>query len=156
MADTKEKELETVVQTQSNGDEKHDESSSVHGSALPVVDLNKNESGTVRNPLANLPRAKLLADVEAFVREKKMEEHTDLFKRGALVAQNPAGYADLTELQQDEKDAIANEMAHKWSHPRMLYMTIIICSIGAATQGECKHGQSRLCSRQTLVQVERG
>lgn len=132
----------TIVQTTSNADSVK-ENVTTGGqnekqnseSYLPVVDLNNNATGKVRNPLADLPRAKLMADVEAFTREKQLEEHTELFKRGALIAQNPAGYSELEELDNDEKDALANEMANKWSHPMMLYATIIICSIGACTQG---------------------
>jgi hypothetical protein len=37
-------------------------------------------------------------------------------------------------LDDDDRDIIRYEKAHKWSHPWTLYMTVIICSIGAATQ----------------------
>jgi hypothetical protein len=37
-------------------------------------------------------------------------------------------------LDDDDRDIIRHEKAHKWSHPWTLYMTVIICSIGAATQ----------------------
>ena len=145
--DQTDKQQSTIVQTTSHADsmtkdqhattekqvDSHEKQDS--DSFLPVVDLNNNAEGKVRNPLADLPRSRLMADVEAFTKEKQLEEHLQLFKRGALVAQNPASFSELEELDNDEKDAIADEMANKWSHPMMLYITIIICSIGACTQG---------------------
>jgi hypothetical protein len=37
-------------------------------------------------------------------------------------------------LDDSDRDIIRYENAHRWSHPRTLCMTIIICSVGAATQ----------------------
>lgn len=99
---------------------------------VPVIDLNHNESGKIVNPLAGLSRAKLFANVEAFAQEKELTEHTDLLKRGALVAQNGNGFDSIDLLSQDEKEAIHYELTHKWSHPLTLYFTIVTCSIGAA------------------------
>ncbi|KAN0065872.1 hypothetical protein ACQY0O_001003 [Thecaphora frezii] len=87
------------------------------------------------NPLIGVPRERLMHDVQLFAQEHGLEEHTELLQRGALVAQNPAGYAQLPELSQDEKDALTHEQTHRWSHPFILYLTIFSCSIGAATQG---------------------
>ncbi|SPO35925.1 related to HXT5 - Hexose transporter with moderate affinity for glucose [Pseudozyma flocculosa] len=89
----------------------------------------------LENPLWGVPRDRLLHDVEVFAREKGLEEHTELLKKGALVAQDPGMYKQLAELDQDEKDAITHEFTHRWSHPWTLYLTIFSCSIGAATQG---------------------
>jgi hypothetical protein len=56
------------------------------------------------------------------------------------VAQNPAGFEDL-DLAEDEKDALRVEVNKKWTHPWKLYMTVIVCSIGAAVQGWDQTGQ---------------
>ncbi|UZJ56265.1 hypothetical protein CBS101457_005585 [Exobasidium rhododendri] len=103
--------------------------------ALPDIDLNHNVEGKIRNPLSGISRAHLFANVEAFAMEKNLTEHTDLLKRGALLAQDPVNYATMDDLREDEKAAIQHENAHKWSHPFTLYATIVTCSIGAATQG---------------------
>jgi len=58
-----------------------------------------------------------------------------MFRKGALVAQNPGNYESMPELSDGEKDALRNEVTHKWSHPMKLYMTVIVCSLGAAVQG---------------------
>lgn len=64
-----------------------------------------------------------------------MTDQIDLLKRGALVAQNPTGYENISALSSDEKDALRIEVTKKWHHPWKLYMTVAVCSIGAAVQG---------------------
>ena len=111
-----------------------EDASSHHGSDHIVNKLSAQE-GKVINPLAGIPKAQLLRDVEAFAHEKGLTDDLDMLQKGALLAQRPAEYQEIQELSQDEKSAIAHEYAHKWSHPFLLYMTIFTCSIGAATQG---------------------
>lgn len=88
----------------------------------------------IKNPLTGIPRAQLLSDVEEFAEEKDMTDISDLLKKGALVAQDPASFEAVHELDEDEKIALRREITHKWSQPRVLYVTIILCSIGAAVQ----------------------
>ena len=40
----------------------------------------------------------------------------------------------MVELNDDERGIITRECQHRWSHPPSLYTTIILCSVGAATQ----------------------
>ncbi|PWZ03782.1 hypothetical protein BCV70DRAFT_154200 [Testicularia cyperi] len=108
----------------------HDDSS-IQYVPKPVLE----ENGSVNNPLTGIPKDRLLADVTAFAEEKGLIEHLEDLKKGALLAQRPADYIHLDELDQSEKDAVAHEYSHKWSHPFILYLTIFTCSIGAATQG---------------------
>jgi hypothetical protein len=35
----------------------------------------------------------------------------------------------------EDKQHLRFEKEHKWKHPLQLYITIIVCSIGAAVQG---------------------
>lgn len=63
-----------------------------------------------------------------------MTDISDLLKKGALVAQDPATFEAIEELSEDDKIALRREITHKWSQPRMLYFTVILCSIGAAVQ----------------------
>lgn len=55
-------------------------------------------------------------------------------KKGALVAQNPTDFENL-DLEEDEKQALRIEITKRWRHPFPLYLTIVVCSIGACTQG---------------------
>lgn len=64
-----------------------------------------------------------------------MSEHAELFGRAALVAREPAMFEMLSELPEDECTALAYERDHKWHGPKMLWYSISLCAIGAATQG---------------------
>jgi MFS family permease len=76
--------------------------------------------------------------VDEFCRDKDLSDYRDLLRRGALVAQDPTGYEDITgpqALSQEEIDSLRAEVLHKWRLPKVLYLTVITCSIGAAVQG---------------------
>ena len=64
-----------------------------------------------------------------------MQDMTALLKKGALVAQDPPAFEQIAELDEIERDALRNEVLHKWRQPKSLYFTVILCSIGAAVQG---------------------
>jgi hypothetical protein len=50
-----------------------------------------------------------------------LDQHRDLFRKGALVSQNPAAVQTLPELSEEEREAIRRETTHKWSQPWSLY-----------------------------------
>ncbi|KAK4060332.1 MFS domain-containing protein [Trichoderma simmonsii] len=102
------------------------------------VNLNANTEAKIKNPLVGIPRRTLLADVDEFCRTKNLEDHRDIIRKGALVAQDPTGYEDITgpeALSQSEIDALRNEVLHKWRVPWTLLLTVVTCSVGAAVQG---------------------
>jgi hypothetical protein len=87
-------------------------------------DLEYGDAGPrVRNPLRGIPKHELYQGVEAFTQEHNLQEYTEVFKRGALVAQKPLGYNSLSELSSEEKEALQYEQDHKWSGPWPLYFT---------------------------------
>ena len=57
------------------------------------------------------------------------------FGRAALVARDHDQFEDLDELPETERSALAYERDHKWHGPFMLWYSISLCAIGAATQG---------------------
>ncbi|OTB04601.1 hypothetical protein M426DRAFT_73383 [Hypoxylon sp. CI-4A] len=66
-------------------------------------------------------------------------------RKGALVAQDPTGFEDIKgsdALNVEEIDVLRQEITHKWRVPRLLYLTIITCSIGAAVQGWDQEGSN--------------
>ncbi len=63
-----------------------------------------------------------------------MEDIAPLLKKGALVAQSPRDFEQVENLDPAEVEALRNETLHKWRQPRALYMTVILCSVGAAVQ----------------------
>ncbi|KAL8692978.1 MAG: hypothetical protein Q9218_002095 [Villophora microphyllina] len=100
-----------------------------------AVNLNRNVTARIQNPLVGISRATLFKNVEDFATEVGMTEHTALIKKGALVAQDPSAFEQIDELDKFEKNALRNEVEHKWRQPWSLYFTVILCSIGAAVQG---------------------
>lgn len=90
-----------------------------------------------QNILSHFTRSELLADVDAFAREKGLEDDLGDLRRGALIAQRPTDWENIhgLELSQHEADTLRREKTHRWSHPKWMYLTIFLCSIGAATQG---------------------
>ena len=97
---------------------------------------------SIQNPLAGIPRATLLKNVEDFAREVNMVDQIPLLQRGAMVAQDPPSFEQVAELEEHERDALRNEVLHKWRQPWSLYFTVILCSIGAAVQGWDQEGSN--------------
>ena len=64
-----------------------------------------------------------------------MTDQLPLLQKAALVAQDPPSFESVEELDDAERDALRNEVLHKWRQPTALYFTVILCSIGAAVQG---------------------
>ncbi|KDQ21959.1 hypothetical protein BOTBODRAFT_26364 [Botryobasidium botryosum FD-172 SS1] len=102
-------------------------------SAEHSVDVD--EDAVLANPLAGIPREQLLRDAEAFARERGLEDHVDVFRKGALVAQDPLAFDSLPELNEEEKAALRRERTHKWDQPKKLYFLVVLCSVAAAVQG---------------------
>jgi len=101
-------------------DEKHIDSSEHldRGSGSDVSDAKK-----LINPLHGIPKEQLLSDVDRFCAETGMTEHNDVFRRGALVAQRPDEYEQISELNEDDLYWLRKSTASKWSHPKTLYFT---------------------------------
>lgn len=87
------------------------------------------------NVLRGIPKSTLFESVEAFTRNHGLDEYTDVFKRGALVAQKPTAFDQMDELSADDKTALRYEIDHKWKQTFPLYFTVVVCAIGAACQG---------------------
>ncbi|OQD81920.1 hypothetical protein PENANT_c024G04496 [Penicillium antarcticum] len=89
----------------------------------------------IENPLVRISKEQALADARAYAESHNMSEHADLFGRAALVARDPKGFELVTELDEQERTALAYERDHKWHGPYMLWYSIALCAVGAATQG---------------------
>ncbi|KAE8154283.1 hypothetical protein BDV25DRAFT_147868 [Aspergillus avenaceus] len=96
----------------------------------PSVALN-----IVVNPLTRNTKEENVHDARSFAESHNMTEHADLFGRAALVARDPLQFEAVQELSNDERNALAYERDHKWHGPFMLWYSISLCAIGAATQG---------------------
>ena len=65
------------------------------------------------NPLEGLSRHHLLRNVDEFVAEKGLPDG-EVFRRGALLAQDPENFENISDLTEEDKEAIRYERAHKW------------------------------------------
>jgi hypothetical protein len=95
----------------------------------------------IRNPLIGIPKHQLLQDVEAFANQYELQEIKPYLIKGALVAQNPGHLDNIVELDDEDRRVVHEEITHKWKHPKILYMTIILNSIAAAIQGWDQTGE---------------
>ncbi|KAI0845235.1 hypothetical protein F5Y00DRAFT_273029 [Daldinia vernicosa] len=107
----------------------------VRPDAKAHIDLNNNPNATISNPLANIPREHLLDQVTRFSEWNDLCEYVPLMRKGALVAKDPVSFEDIEgpeALDAEEVEALRREVTHKWKIPKLLYLTIFACSIGAA------------------------
>ena len=63
-----------------------------------VIAMTQNLTGEIKNPLVGLSKEELMADVEEFAKKNDMMDELPLLRKGALVAQNPADFENLAEL----------------------------------------------------------
>lgn len=80
-----------------------------------TVNLTNNTSGRIKNPLADKSEKELLQDVAQFAARYDLVDITDLLKKGALVARDPANFEQLN-LTSDERDSLRDEVVHKWRY----------------------------------------
>ncbi|GAB7358318.1 hypothetical protein MBLNU230_g2391t1 [Neophaeotheca triangularis] len=89
----------------------------------------------IENPLKRKSQTQVSADARLFAQNYGLEQYDELFSRAALVARDPDRIDDIFGLQEDEREALVYEKNHKWHGPRMLWFSIGLCAVGAATQG---------------------
>lgn len=99
------------------------------------LDFANNEKGRIVNVLAGIPRDELYKQVAEFAHDHDLEDHTAMLQKGALVAQSPATFEDLSELDENEKYHLRREITHPWQVPMRLIWTVGCCCVGAALQG---------------------
>jgi hypothetical protein len=85
--------------------------------------------------LVGVPKNQLLADVEEFATSNGLTDLLAIFRKGALIAQNPGGFETIEELDSIERETLRTEATKRWAQTRTLYLTIILNSIAAAIQG---------------------
>jgi sugar porter (SP) family MFS transporter len=133
---------EDPAQAQPASHEKETSSYDGEKAAANAIDLNSNIGARIRNPLAGIPRETLLGQVEEFAADKGLTDILPLLQRGALVAQSPADFETLKDIDDHERTLLREEVTHRWRQPVSLYLTIILCSVGAAVQGWDQEGSN--------------
>lgn len=105
----------------------HDES--------PVAIKSTSSSGNVKNPFKGISKEQILSDAAHFAQKFDLVDQTEYFQKGALVAQHPDSYEEIVELNTYDRKILQDEKEHRWRHPKALYFTVFMNSVGAAIQG---------------------
>ncbi|KAF5389505.1 hypothetical protein D9757_004344 [Collybiopsis confluens] len=92
-------------------------------------------SAKLANPLTHISHDQLVEDAKVFAQTHGLEDLVAEFQKGALVAQDPSNFENLTQLDEEDKRHLRRELTHKWDQPKMLYYLVILCSMAAAVQG---------------------
>ena len=77
--------------------------------------MTENVTGEIKNPLVGIPKDQLLADVDAFAEKYGFDQETEvpLLRKGALVAQSPADFENIPELDDDDRNALRRDITHR-------------------------------------------
>ncbi len=94
-----------------------------------------NINAKLANPLAGLSHEELMASGAEFARTHGMGHLEEVFKKGALAAQDALAFENIPYFTEDEKNIFRRELTHRWDHPGTLYYLVILCSVAAAVQG---------------------
>lgn len=84
--------------------------------------------------MSHLTPDQLEKDARNFARFAGLEEHQALIGKGARIAKDPQYFTTIPGVTDEEKEALRDERRHRFRQPPALYLTIIVCSIGAAVQ----------------------
>ena len=107
------------------------------GYVAGTQDVSRNNLNALfENPLGGIPRDQLMADVDDFCAKFDLMNYNELFRKAALVAQNPHSVSNMTELSEDDKYHLEREHTHKWAQPKMLYYLVRWPVTSPNTQGE--------------------
>lgn len=96
--------------------------------------VDRSDANSKKN-LQRVSREQNVADAKAFAEQHGLAGDAEVFGRAALVARDLDSFESVTELLDDERSALQYERDHKWHAPTMLWYSIGLCAIGAATQG---------------------
>lgn len=109
--------------------------------SLDADKLRRNLNAKLANPLAGYTHQELAEKGESYCRSKEIGDEEDVraFRLGAILAQNPEGYAEVDGLSEEEQRICGEEVTKRWSQPKLLYLVIVLCSTCAAVQGMGKY-----------------
>ena len=85
----------------------------------------------LRNPLIGMSEADVLADADKFVEARGLQAEREAFRKGALVARvqhRDNGFESITDLPENDKQILRDEITHKWRQPFKLYFLCILCA----------------------------
>jgi hypothetical protein len=143
MADSNEKRESTELTNKEEVEHVSNRSDSTAGDAQILRDEDeadrrrKELNRKLNNPLSGHSLEKLKTMGEDYARQYSLGDEDDIraFGIGAMLAQNPEAPDLVSGCTPEEMAILTQEVEHRWSQPRLLYLVIILCSTCAAVQG---------------------
>ena len=93
----------------------------------------------VHAPFDRFEEAEVRGEVKKFTKETTLEVYSLYFEKGAFIAQNDRAFEgtrdDGLSLEDEERKSLDRETMSRWRQPQTLWQLVILCAIGAATQG---------------------
>ena len=86
-------------------------------------------------PLRTLFRQGRHEDVQDFISCYGLLQKAEVFHKAALLIEGKSSASQDVDLTADELFALDGETSRKWHQPKLLYFTIMVCSLGAIEQG---------------------
>lgn len=108
-------------------------SSSSHHEHLPSTELQPQE------PLADRTT---FDDVKSFADSHRLSHRLDILLKAAVILQGETSLESVPGITASEIQALKDQAERKWRQPKMLYFTILVCSIGAMEQGWAQTGMN--------------
>lgn len=134
-------------------DGSHVEKSGRQPSRSGALDIDgQNLSAVFENPLAGVPKEKLMQDVEDFCRQYELTDDIEIFQKGALVAQEPENYENMAELSTEDKRWLTMETDQKWHHPWRLYWLVCMYRVEGDPYWSSANNIQAMCSLAAAVQ----
>ncbi|KIW11047.1 hypothetical protein PV08_10346 [Exophiala spinifera] len=82
------------------------------------------------------------SEILQFTEQYSLTGYLNTFQKAANIATGDCPLRSVTGLSAAEKLALQWETDRKWHQPKMLYFTILVCSIGAVEQGWAQTGMN--------------
>ena len=96
-------------------------------------------SAQIHAPFDRLTEAEMRNKVDDFIQETNLSLYHQHFLKGAFLNQNDEAFKhtrdDDLSLSDEESTSLLEEKTRRWKHPRAQWELVILCAIGAATQG---------------------
>ncbi|EFP79170.2 uncharacterized protein PGTG_05491 [Puccinia graminis f. sp. tritici CRL 75-36-700-3] len=92
-------------------------------------------SAKLDNPLAGFTIEELSQQAEEFCKSGGLDEHVEVFKRGAILAGDQQNLDRVPGLTEDERRFIEYETSHRWKQPFLMYYIAVLSSMAAIVQG---------------------
>ena len=93
----------------------------------------------IHAPFDRMEEEEVRSEVKNFMTETSLGLYSRYLEMGAFIAQNDRAFEgtrdDDLSLTDEERESLHRETTSQWRQPRTLWQLVILCAIGAATQG---------------------